>query len=113
AESVEVTFDPHQITYGQILRIFFSVALDPTEVDRQGPDWGTQYRSEVFAADETQKRVAQAYVAQLDRAHVFGAPIATQVDPDTDFYPAEDYHQDYLVRHPESMYIVLNDLPKV
>lgn len=113
AESVKISFDPRQITYGQILRIFFSVALDPTEVDRQGPDWGTQYRSEVFVADEAQKRVAQAYVALLDRAHVFPAPIATRIDPDTGFYPAEDYHQDYLVHHPDSMYIVFNDLPKV
>jgi peptide-methionine (S)-S-oxide reductase len=113
AESVEVTYDPSQISYGQILRIFFSVALDPTEVDRQGPDSGTQYRSEVFAADADQRRVAAAYIAQLDRAHVFGAPIATRVDPNTGFYPAEDYHQDYLVHHPDSMYIIFNDLPKV
>jgi peptide-methionine (S)-S-oxide reductase len=113
AESVEISYDPKQITYGEILRIFFSVALDPTQVDGQGPDSGTQYRSEVFAVDADQRRVAQAYIAQLERAHVFGAPIATRVDPDTGFYPAEDYHQDYLVHHPDSMYIVFNDLPKV
>jgi peptide-methionine (S)-S-oxide reductase len=113
AETVEITFDPEKISFGQILRIFFSVALDPTELNRQGPDDGTQYRSEIFYNDESQREVAQAYIAQLDRAHIFTAPIVTRVDPNTGFFPAEDYHQDYLVHHPENMYIVFNDLPKV
>jgi peptide-methionine (S)-S-oxide reductase len=113
AESVRITYDPMQISYGQILRIFFSVALDPTEVNRQGPDHGTQYRSEIFTSDPEQARVARAYIAQLDAAHAFRKPIATRVDPLTGFYPAEAYHQDYLVRHPDSLYIVANDLPKV
>jgi peptide-methionine (S)-S-oxide reductase len=113
AETVQVTFDPKQISYGRILQIFFSVALDPTEVNRQGPDSGTQYRSEVFAADAQQSRAAGAYVAQLDAMHVFSRPIATRVDPLTGFYPAEPYHQDYLERHPTQPYIAYNDIPKV
>jgi peptide-methionine (S)-S-oxide reductase len=113
AESVEIKFDPNTISYGQILQIFFSVALDPTEVNRQGPDSGPQYRSEIFAANEAQQQVAQRYIAQLDQAGVFRRPIATKVSRLDRFYPAEPYHQDYLLRHPDSMYIVINDLPKV
>jgi peptide-methionine (S)-S-oxide reductase len=113
AESVQVTFDPKQISYGRILQIFFSVALDPTEVNRQGPDSGTQYRSEVFVADPAQRAAATAYIAQLDQAHVFRRPIATRVDPLTGFYRAEAYHQDYLERHPYQPYIAINDIPKV
>ncbi|HEX4027519.1 MAG TPA: peptide-methionine (S)-S-oxide reductase MsrA [Rhizomicrobium sp.] len=113
AESVQITFDPHQVTFGQILRIYFSVAHDPTEVNRQGPDEGTQYRSEIFAASPEQEATAKAYIAQLDTAHVFAAPIATRVEPLKGFYPAEDYHQDYLVQNPDSSYIRINDLPKI
>ena len=113
AESVQVVFDPKQITYGRILQIFFSVVLDPTEVNRQGPDEGTQYRSEVFAADPAQRHVASAYIAQLDHAHLFPRPLATRVDPLTGFYPAEAYHQDFLERHPDQPYIAYNDIPKV
>ena len=101
------------MSYGTLLRIFFSVALDPTQVDRQGPDWGTQYRSELFVADPDQERVARAYVAQLDAAHVFPRPIATRIDAGMSFYPAEAYHQDYLERHPSNPYIAINDIPKV
>jgi peptide-methionine (S)-S-oxide reductase len=113
AESVRVTFDPSQVSYGTLLRIFFSVALDPTELNRQGPDSGTQYRSELFVSGPEQERVARAYVAQLDAAHVFPAPIVTRIDPAGPFYPAEAYHQDYLTRHPNSPYIAANDIPKV
>jgi len=113
AESVQIVFDPRQITYGDILRIFFSVATDPTQVNQQFPDEGTQYRSEIFYADAAQKRVAQAYIAQLDAAHVFRRPIATRVDPNTGFFRAEAYHQDYLVHHPQAPYIATYDLPKV
>jgi peptide-methionine (S)-S-oxide reductase len=113
AESVQVSFDPRQITYGQILQIFFSVALDPTMKNAQGPDSGTQYRSEVFYVTPEQQKVAQAYIAQLDGAHVFPKPIATRVDPMHGFYPAEAYHQDFLVNHPDYPYIVYNDMPKV
>jgi peptide-methionine (S)-S-oxide reductase len=113
AESVQVTFDPSIVSYGTLLRIFFSVALDPTEVNRQGPDWGTQYRSELFVADPEQDRVARAYIAQLTAAHVFDRPIATRIDPAGPFYPAEAYHQDYLVHNPNSGYIAVNDMPKV
>jgi len=113
AESVRVTFDPAQVSYGTLLRIFFSVALDPTEVNRQGPDWGTQYRSVLFTNGAEQDRVARAYVAQLDAAHVFPRPIATQIVPDTGFAPAEGYHQDYLELHPYAPYIAINDMPKV
>jgi peptide-methionine (S)-S-oxide reductase len=113
AESVEVTYDPSQISYGQLLRVFFSVAHDPTQLNRQGPDVGTQYRSAIFYADPDQQRIAQAYIDQLSNAKVFGRPIVTQLTPLNAFYRAEDYHQDYLARHPESMYIVINDLPKL
>ena len=113
AESVEVVFDPRQISYGQILRIFFSVAHDPTQLDRQGPDVGSQYRSAIFYADPEQKRVAEAYIAQLAAAKKFTRPIVTRVDPLSKFYPAEDYHQDYLLLNPRQPYIVFNDLPKI
>jgi peptide-methionine (S)-S-oxide reductase len=113
AESVRVTFDPAQVSYGTLLRIFFSVALDPTQKDRQGPDWGTQYRSELFVNGPEQEKVAKAYVAQLDAAHVFSRPIATRIDPAGPFYPAEAYHQDYLDLHPDAPYIAVNDMPKV
>jgi peptide-methionine (S)-S-oxide reductase len=113
AESVQITFDPRQVTFGQLLRIYFSVAHDPTELNRQGPDQGTQYRSEIFAANPQQEQMAKAYIAQLDSAHVFAAPIATKVEPLKRFYPAEDYHQDYLVKNPHASYIVVNDLPKI
>jgi peptide-methionine (S)-S-oxide reductase len=113
AESVQVTYDPKQISYGKILQIYFSVAHNPTELNYQGPDGGTSYRSAIFYADDEQKRVAQAYIAQLDQAHVFHAPIVTKLESFTGFYPAESYHQDFLVLHPTYPYIVFNDLPKV
>jgi peptide-methionine (S)-S-oxide reductase len=113
AESVQVTFDPRQISYGRILQIYFSVAHDPTQLNRQGPDTGTQYRSAIFYRDESQKSIAQAYIAQLDKAGVFKRPIVTQINQLTEFYPAEAYHQDYATLHPTSPYIAFNDLPKV
>ncbi|HEX4636931.1 MAG TPA: peptide-methionine (S)-S-oxide reductase MsrA [Rhizomicrobium sp.] len=113
AESVQITFDPHQVSFGQLLRIYFSVAHDPTEVNRQGPDEGSQYRTEIFAASPEQEATARAYIAQLDAAHIFAAPIATKLESLKGFYPAEDYHQDYLVRNPQSAYIRINDLPKI
>lgn len=113
AESIQITYDPGQITYGELLRVFFSVAHDPTELDRQGPDTGTQYRSEIFYASAGQRRVAEAYIAQLDRAGVFAHKIVTRVDPLKDFYRAEDYHQDFLAHNPNYIYIVFNDLPKI
>ena len=113
AESVQITFDPAQATYGQLLRVFFSVAHDPTELNRQGPDEGTQYRSAVFYANEDQKRVAEAYIAQLNQGKVFGSPIVTQVVPLKGFYPAEAYHQNFLARNPANGYIIANDLPKL
>jgi peptide-methionine (S)-S-oxide reductase len=113
AESVQITFDPAQISYSRLLQIFFSVAHDPTELNRQGPDVGTQYRSAIFYTTEAQKRVALGYVDQLNRARVFSRPIATQVVPLRDFYPAEEYHQDFLARHPHHPYILLYDLPKL
>ena len=113
AESVEVTYDPSQVSYGQLLAVFFSVAHDPTQLDRQGPDVGTQYRSAIFYMSDDQKRVADAYIAQLDKAKVFGAPIVTQVAKLPAFYPAEGYHQNYLALHPTQPYIVINDLPKL
>jgi peptide-methionine (S)-S-oxide reductase len=113
AESVRVTFDPTRVSYGTLLRIFFSVALDPTQKDRQGPDWGTQYRSELFVNGPEQERVARAYVAQLEAAHAFSRPIVTRIDPAGPFYPAEAYHQDYLDLHPDAPYIAINDMPKV
>lgn len=113
AESVQVTYDPGQITYGQLLQIFFSVAHDPTELNRQGPDEGTQYRSAIFYSNEEQKKIATAYIAQLDAAKVFPRRIVTDVTPLKAFYPAEAYHQDYATRHPDNPYIVYNDAPKV
>ena len=113
AEAVQIVFDPSQISYGQVLKVFFSVAHDPTELNRQGPDVGTQYRSAIFCTSEDQKKIVEAYVKQLDEARVFGLPIATQIVPLEAFYPAEDYHQGYAEQHPENMYIVINDLPKV
>jgi peptide-methionine (S)-S-oxide reductase len=113
AESVSVTFDPRQISYGKILQIYFSVAHNPTELNRQGPDFGTQYRSEIFYTNEEQRRVAADYIVQLQQAHVFSAPIVTKLEPLSGFYPAEDYHQDFLVLHPSYPYIVFNDLPKI
>jgi len=113
AESVKVVYDPSQISFGQILKVFFSVAHDPTELNRQGPDEGTQYRSVIFFSSEEQHHVARAYIDQLDGAKVFGGPIVTQVVGLQAFYPAEGYHQDYAVHHPSEPYIAINDLPKV
>jgi peptide-methionine (S)-S-oxide reductase len=113
AESVRVTFNPGEITYGRILQIYFSVAHDPTELDRQGPDEGSQYRSAIFPASDEQASVAKAYIAQLDQAHVFDAPIVTTIEPGRTFYPAEDYHQDFLALNPAYPYIAFNDLPKI
>ncbi len=113
AESVQITYDPSQITYGQLLKVYFSVAHNPTELNRQGPDTGTQYRSAVFFSNDAQKRVASAYIAQLEAAKVFSRHIVTQVVPLQAFYPAEAYHQDYVVHHPYEPYIVINDLPKI
>jgi peptide-methionine (S)-S-oxide reductase len=113
AESVKITYDPSQVTYGQLLRVFFSVAHDPTQLNRQGPDTGSQYRSSIFYNNDDQKRIAEAYIAQLEKAKVFPRPIVTQVVPLKSFYPAEAYHQDYATRHPDSPYIVYNDAPKV
>jgi peptide-methionine (S)-S-oxide reductase len=108
-----VRYDPSQITYGQLLMIFFSVAHDPTQKDRQGPDIGTQYRSAVFYQNAEQKKIAEAYIAQINEAKVYDRPIATQLVPFSAFYQAEDYHQDYLSRHPDDAYIRYNDLPKL
>ena len=113
AESVEITYDPKQISYGQLLRLYFSVAHDPTQLDRQGPDRGPSYRSEIFFSSPAQERVARAYVKQLNEAKVFSSPIVTKIEPLKAFYPAEDYHQDYLIEHPNQPYIVFNDLPKL
>jgi peptide-methionine (S)-S-oxide reductase len=113
AESVKITFDPAEISYGQILQIAFSVVYDPTQLNRQGPDAGTQYRSAIFYADDTQKHIAEAYIGQLDRSHAFARAIVTRVDPLKGFYAAEDYHQDYLIRNPTSPYIAMYDLPKI
>lgn len=113
AESVQITFDPAQITYGKLLRIFFSVAHDPTELNRQGPDWGTQYRSAIFAANDEQKRIAEAYIAQLNQSKAFRNPIVTKVTSGDAFYPAEPYHQDFLAHNMTYPYIVMNDLPKL
>lgn len=113
AEAVEITYDPRQITYGQLLQIYFSVAHDPTQLNRQGPDHGTQYRSAVFPANDSQRKVAEAYIAQLNKTGVYPKALATTIEPLQAFYPAEDYHQDYLVRNPNSLYIVINDVPKV
>ncbi len=113
AESVQIVYDPSQITYGELLRVFFSVALDPTELNRQGPDSGTQYRSVVFYGNDQQKKIAENYIAQLDQAKVFSGPIVTQVVPLKAFYPAEAYHQNYAALHPDNPYIAFNDAPKV
>ncbi|WP_144141881.1 peptide-methionine (S)-S-oxide reductase MsrA [Paraburkholderia sp. BCC1884] len=113
AESVKVTFDPSKVTYGQLLQVYFSVIQDPTQLNRQGPDSGTQYRSAVFPQNDTQRLVAQSYIAQLQKAHAFPAPIVTRTEPFKGFYPAEFYHQNYLTLHPNSAYIALNDMPKV
>jgi peptide-methionine (S)-S-oxide reductase len=113
AESIQISFDPTVISYADILQVFFSVAHDPTELNRQGPDSGTQYRSEIFFTDEAQHQAAVAYIAQLNQAHVFGRPIVTRVEALKGFYPAESYHQDFLVHNPRYPYIVINDLPKV
>ena len=113
AESVRVTYDASQITYGQLLKVFFSVAHDPTELNRQGPDVGSQYRSAVFFANDEQKRIAESYIKQLDEAKLFSGKIVTQVVPLGAFYAAEDYHQNYLVNHPNEPYIVYNDMPKL
>ena len=113
AESVEITFDPKQITYGQLLQLYFSVAHDPTQLNRQGPDSGPSYRSEIFYASPTQERIARAYVEQLTKAKVFASPIVTKIEPFKAFFAAEDYHQDYLIHNPRQPYIVFNDLPKI
>src|SRR5215470_14572994 len=114
AESVRVTFDPRVTSYGKILQIFFSVAHDPTQFNRQGPDYGTQYRSEIFPQSDAQRRIAKAYIAQLDTARAFAKPIVTKTDTDkARFYPAEEYHQDFAVKNPTYPYIVINDRPKV
>jgi peptide-methionine (S)-S-oxide reductase len=112
-ESVEVTYDPAQVSYGELLRIFFSVAHDPTQLNRQGPDYGTQYRSAIFFTNDEQKRVAQAYIEQLGQAKAYASPIVTQLVALPAFYPAEAYHQNYLALHPTQPYIVYNDLPKL
>jgi peptide-methionine (S)-S-oxide reductase len=113
AESVKVVFDPSRITYGELLKVFFSVAHDPTELNRQGPDSGTQYRSMISYTTDDQKRITENYIAQLDQAKIFNRPIVTQVVPLKAFYPAEAYHQNYATLHPDDMYIFLNDAPKV
>jgi peptide-methionine (S)-S-oxide reductase len=113
AESVKIVFDPAEISYGQILQIAFSVVHDPTQLNRQGPDVGSQYRSSVFYGDDGQKRIAEAYIAQLNQAHAFARPIVTRVDPLKGFYPAEDYHQDYLIHNPGVPYIAYFDIPKI
>ncbi len=113
AESVQVTYDPRQISYGRLLQVFFAVVHDPTQLDRQGPDSGPQYRSAIFPATPEQAEVAKAYIAQLDQAHAFKKAIVTKIDPNRAFYPAENYHQDYLTRNPGNPYIAFNDLPKI
>jgi len=113
AESVEITFNPKQVSYGQLLQLFFSVAHDPTQLDHQDPDRGPSYRSEIFVASPAQERVARAYVAQLAKARVFASPIATRIEPLKGFYAAEDYHQDYLIQHPHQPYIMMYDMPKI
>jgi peptide-methionine (S)-S-oxide reductase len=113
AESVQLVYDPSQITYGELLRVFFSVAHDPTQLNRQGPDTGTQYRSSIFYGSAEQKRIAEAYIAQLDQARIFSRPIVTKIAPLQAFFPAEAYHQNYAALHPNQPYIVYNDAPKV
>jgi peptide-methionine (S)-S-oxide reductase len=113
AESVEIRFDPKELSYGEILQIYFAVVHDPTQLNRQGPDTGPQYRSNIFYVDESQKRIAQAYIAQIEKARAFTRAIVTRVDPLNGFYPAEAYHQDFLIKNPTYPYIVINDLPKI
>jgi peptide-methionine (S)-S-oxide reductase len=113
AESVQVTYDPRQISYGRLLQIFFSVVHDPTELNRQGPDTGTQYRSAIFPTSAEQAQIAKTYIAQLDQAHAFKKAIVTRIEPDRTFYPAEAYHQDFLTRYPTHPYIAVNDIPKI
>jgi peptide-methionine (S)-S-oxide reductase len=113
AESVQINYDPSKVSYGQILQVYFSVAHNPTELNRQGPDVGTQYRSVIFYTNDAQKKVAETYIAQLSKSAAFGAPIVTQLSPLQGFYPAEGYHQDYLLMNPTNPYIVYNDLPKI
>jgi peptide-methionine (S)-S-oxide reductase len=113
AESVQIKYDPRQVSYGQLLRVYFSVATDPTELNRQGPDDGSQYRGEIWTVTPDQKRIAEAYIAQLKASHTFGAPIVTRVDTYKGFYPAEGYHQDFLIKNPDYPYIVINDAPKI
>ncbi len=110
---MRVTYDPSQITLGEILRVYFSVAHDPTELNRQGPDRGTQYRSAIFPQTPEQARIAKAYIAEINQAHVYNAALVTKIEPGRAFYPAEAYHQDYLTLHPDQPYIVYNDLPKL
>jgi peptide-methionine (S)-S-oxide reductase len=113
AESVQITYDPAQISYGRLLQVYFSVAHDPTELNRQGPDVGTQYRSEIFYSSDDQKRVAEAYILQLNQTRVFRRPVVTKVEPLAGFYPAEGYHQDFIAHNPNHPYVVYNDLPKL
>jgi peptide-methionine (S)-S-oxide reductase len=113
AESVQVTYDPRQVSFGRLLQVFFSVVHDPTQMNRQGPDVGTQYRSAIFPATSEQAQVAKAYIAQLDAAQAFPKTLVTKIEPDRAFYPAEDYHQDFLTRNPANPYIAVNDLPKI
>jgi len=113
AEAVRITYDLRKINYAELLHVFFSVAHDPTQLNRQGPDKGTQYRTAIFPQSDEQTKIAKAYIAQLNQAHAFRSPIVTTIEPDHLFYPAEDYHQDYLTRHPTQLYIVYNDLPKL
>ena len=113
AESIKIDYDPREISYGQILQLFFSAAHDPTQVDAQGPDEGSQYRSAIFVTNDAEQQVARRYIAQLSASGVFHHAIATKIEPLRGFYPAEGYHQDYLIHHPDSMYIVMNDLPKI
>jgi peptide-methionine (S)-S-oxide reductase len=113
AEAVQITYNPTQVTYGELLKIFFAVAHDPTQRDRQGPDWGRQYRSAIFFANNDQKQVAQRYIQQLTQAKAFSSPIVTELTPLTDFYPAEEYHQNFIARNPTYPYVVVHDLPKL
>ncbi|MGE0750194.1 MAG: peptide-methionine (S)-S-oxide reductase MsrA [Variibacter sp.] len=113
AESVRITFDPKEVSYAKLLQIYFSVAHNPTELNRQGPDVGTQYRSTIFPTSAAQAQTAKAYIAQINSAHVFKKPLATTIEPDKAFYPAEAYHQDFMTRHPNHPYIMINDAPKV
>jgi peptide-methionine (S)-S-oxide reductase len=113
AEAVQIVYDPAQISYGQLLKVFLLVAHDPTQLNRQDPDEGTQYRSAIFFTNNDQKQVAQAYISQLDQSHVFAQPIVTQITSLQEFYPAEEYHQDFIAHHPTYPYVVVNDLPKI